>query len=208
MPVRITREPVLSTKTNLKGVPPAGTDVNPQGVSEQEAMHHEIGHLIMADEAGLNPIQIRSRLHPKNQATGSFMDAHIDWSSMGGTEKGIPTAELTEDKVQKALPVFLGGPILQELMGGIKLRDNTEAADDLIRADDWLRAIGKVGESADTMFKVAMNHARSRLDHGPTHDVVRKYADPDASNDPQLQMTPETTARMMNEIRNARKDFK
>lgn len=145
----------------------------PDGFLEPRQLRaHELGHLVVADALGFQPIDVISHKHPMIDGTEQAK-ARFDKSSVM-TDSGRLSNAKVAARIGDIATMIYAGPVAQELLYDIPVEDNPDAAGDMRQVNNLFKLYGLSDEDIARVSQQAQAQARSIL--GPNADVIEKYA--------------------------------
>lgn len=174
-----------------------------KGYSGPRVRAHELGHLIMVDEAGHGVGDVISHLHDKIDK-GALAEARWDKSQFQDENGKWDSAKLLKG-LPDILSIFYGGPLAEEIVHGVPVDTNPGAGGDITRAKMILKKFGFSPTEIGMMTKAAEMKAREVLTTPGVSDIIQRYTSQrEAGLDEGLHMHPETIGRAVQEVRQAR----
>ena len=172
----------------------------------QVAGHEGAHHLGMA----INGFETRGTIgprHPEARKVGGIARAEWNQSQFRNAETGEIDQAAVKDRIGDLLFQMYMGPVHDELYHGIKLENNVGATADLKNVnrliDIGLPGISEADRAA--LHDAAIDRARTELTRPGVRDILQKYTNTREAGIPEeWLMTPETTQKMLGDLRELR----
>jgi hypothetical protein len=177
-------------------------------VTPEQVIHHEVGHGVVGEKVGFPLAKMISGQHPSALRSGAAAQTFLDLSSIPGAiqvEDGswkFPEDSINEDIVDRFGTALLGGAAADELLHGVKIRENIVLAGDLRTFHQITDALGCTARQKEILKLSLFEKAKRLLTENDGLAKIQKHtAERPEGLDKTLLMDDAGWQRLMQDIR-------